>query len=33
MVLGSFFMLMLSWKIPRSVERSDSAQHQGSNAK
>jgi hypothetical protein len=32
-VMGSLFLLMLSWKVPRSVEKYDSAQHQGPNAK
>ena len=32
-VLGSLFMLMLSWKVPRSVKKYDSAHHQGPNAK
>jgi hypothetical protein len=31
--LGSLFMLMLSWKAPRSVKKYDSAQHQGPNTK
>jgi hypothetical protein len=31
--VGSLFMLMLSWKVSRSVKEYDSTHHQGPNAK